>query len=202
MIGGLMLCILACARPGPPAPGPAWTRPEYVPMALLHRDPAIARYRQDWYARTLQALGEPSFQELARRPGQAYRFLWLRHWHGAVSVRISRVGDLAVADARTLSGRARFEDQGGRLVEARRVTLAGADWLRLEAQLAAAGFWAAPAADPVDGGAEGARWVFEGVDDGRVHLVDRFSPDDPALVELGLAFLALAGLQVPEREVY
>ena len=198
-----LLLALACAGP-PSAPPPqlAWTRPEYFHLDDLHADPAVARYRQDWYARTLAALAEPSFLELARRPGQAYRFLWLRHWHGPVSVRISRVGDLAVAEARTLHGRARV-DETGDLRAVRRVVLTGDQWQGLQARVDAAGFWQAPSQDPhEDGTVEGARWVFEGIDDGRQHTMDRWSPDDPALVELGLHMLGLAGIEIPPREVY
>ncbi|MCK6504900.1 hypothetical protein L6R53_16135 [Myxococcota bacterium] len=191
---------VGCARPRP-ATEVAWTRPEYFDPATLHGEPAVGRARQEWYAATLSSLLEPSFLELARRPGQTYRFLWLRHWHAPLSVRVSRVGDQAVADLRVLE---RPSAAGpSRLRARRRVVLDAQDWTGLLDHLQAAGFWTAPTRDPHDQlGPEGARWVIEGLDEGRVHVVDRFSPDDPAVVALGLYMVGLAGLTVPPREVY
>lgn len=192
---------LACARPRPVDGPAAWTRPEYFDPATLHDEPAVGSARQEWYAGTLAALLEPSLLELARRPGQAYRFLWLRHWHPPLSVRISRVGDLAVADLRVLE---RPGSAGpSRLRARRRVVLDARAWAGLLDRVQAVGFWTAPTRDPHDQpGPEGARWVFEGLDEGRLHVVDRFTPDDPDVVALGLYMVGLAGLQVPPREVY
>ncbi|NOY26363.1 MAG: hypothetical protein GXP62_10870 [Oligoflexia bacterium] len=198
--------LLACVHADPQARAVAetapWTRPEYVAVDLLHSDPAVARFRQDWYARTLFAMGEPSFIELARRPGQAVRFLWLRHWHAPIAVRVSRVGDQAVAELRVLTGLARPETTG-RLRASRRVVLDAQAWAGVQTRLDAVDFWQAPTWDPTtDGGQEGARWLFEAIDDGRLHIVDRWSPDDPALIDLGLYLLSLAQVEIPQREVY
>ena len=196
-----LLLALGCVR-SPSGAAPAWTRAEYFDPAMLHPDPAVGRARQEGYAAALSAMGEPSFIELARRPGRSFRFLWLRHWHGAVSVRVSQVGDLAVADLRVLR-RPPSEGGGGGLAASRRVVIDAAGWEALLDRVQAAGFWTAPTQDPHDQpGPEGSRWVFEGIDDGRLQVVDRFSPDDPALVGLGLYMVALAGLDVPHREVY
>lgn len=170
--------------------------------ALLHEDPEVARLRADWYAEALHRLGEPSFLELSRRPGQGYRFLWLRTWHPAVVVRIHPVGRLAVAEARRLDGRSRPEDLG-QLVAGVRRTVSSDEWAALQDQLDAVGFWELPTRDPLDvADSEGARWVFEGFNQGQLQVVDRFSPDDPALVELGLELLGLAGIEIDPREVY
>lgn len=192
---------LGCARPRGMG-APAWTRPEYFDPSTLHVDPAVGGARQEWYATTLAALLEPSFLELARRPGQSYRFLWLRHWHPPLSVRVSRVGDLAVAELRVLDRTIDPSHPAGLRLR-RRVVVPAAAWTGLLDHLQAAGFWTAPTPDPQDQpGPEGARWVFEGIDEGRLHVVDRFSPEDPALVALGLYMVGLAELHIPQREVY
>lgn len=197
-----LLLLTACARPARPVPGAPWTRAEYFVPAVLSASPEVGRLRADWYAAALDRMGEPSFLELSRRAGEGYRFLWLRTWHPALSVRVHPVGQLAVAEAHLLDGRGRPEALG-RLVAVTRRTVPAAEWQALRDQLDAAGFWALPTEDPLEpGGVEGARWVFEGYAAGRVQVVDRFSPDDPELVALGLAMLRLAGVDPDPREVY
>lgn len=148
-------------------------------------------------------MGEPSFLELARRPGRCYRFLWLRTWHSPMSVRVCQVGERGVVDLRVLDGLAR-PGQPHRLRASRRVVIDAAAWELVEARVRAAGFWEAPgpsaigAPDPE----EGSRWVFEGVADGQGKAVDLYTPEEAAWVDLGLYMMALAGVRVPEREVY
>ncbi len=201
------LLLLACAaRPAMPEAAP-WTRSEYFLPTVLHADPDVGRLRQDWYADALARLDEPSFLELSRRPGEGYRFLWLRTWHPAVVVRLHVVGDLAVAEARRLDGRSRPQELG-RLAAANRRTVSAADLAALQDALDQVGFWSLPTMDPRDpatGDAtaeEGSRWVFEGMHDGQLQVVDRFSPDDPDLVSLGMLMLELAGVHPDPREVY
>src|SRR5262249_24167185 len=62
-------------------------------------------------------------------------------------------------------------------------------------------YWAQPMRDPRPSGYEGARWVLEGVDQGRYRVVDRWSPRNGPVRELGLYFLhALAHLK--EEPIY
>lgn len=195
-----LVLFAACAARVPPAP--AWTRPEYFLPAELHPDPGIGALRQDWYAQALSRLGEPSFRELARRPGRAWRFLWLRTWHPALVVRLHPVGHLAVAEVRRLDGRGRPEALGYN-VQVQRRTVSAQEWGRFQAEIDRLDFWEMPGADPSDPvDLDGARWVFEGLQDGRTHVVDRFSPDQPELVELGLFMLHLAGVEIDPQEVY
>jgi len=201
----LLLLVSCHSRPAPGTVA-AWTRPEYFAPGLLHPDPGVAAVRQEWYADALARLGEPSFMLLARQPGEGYRFLWLRTWHPAMVVRVHRVGQLAVAEVRRLDGRSPPAALG-RLVATRRRTVSAAELAHLEQTLEAARFWSQPSHDPLDGTVfpsveEGSRWVFEGYDDGRLQVVDRFSPDDPALVALGLELLSLAGVHPDPRTVY
>lgn len=119
-------------------------------------------------------------------------------------VRVHPVGDLAVAEVRRLDGRG-GPDALGRLARGGRRTVPREEWAAFQRDLQAAGFWTQPTQDGSAwdrDAAEGARWVFEGFRDGRLQVVDRYSPDDPALVALGLRMLRMAGVEVDEREVY
>ncbi len=148
-------------------------------------------------------MGEPSFLELSRRPGRCYRFLWLRTWHSPISARICRVDELGIVELRLLDGFAR-PGVPHRLRASRRVVIDAAEWELLEARVQAAGFWEAPRPNPLlaPEPEEGSRWVFEGVQDGRVQVVDLYTPEEAEWVDLGLYMMALGGVRVPEREVY
>lgn len=148
-------------------------------------------------------MGEPSFLELARRPGRCYRFLWLRTWHPPMSARACRVGEQGVVELRVLDGLSR-PGVDHRLRAARRVVIDAAAWELLEARVRGAGFWEHPGPNPIAAPdpEEGSRWVFEGIDDGRAQVVDLYTPEEAEWVDLGLYLLGLAGVPVPEREVY
>lgn len=51
-------------------------------------------------------------------------------------------------------------------------------------------------------GDDGAQWIIEGVKDGKYHLVDRWSPKDGQVRELGLMLLDMANLKIPAKDVY
>lgn len=196
-----LLVLLACARPVAPRHEP-WTRAEYFQPAELHPDPSRAGPLQEWYAAVLGAMDEPSFRALAVRPGRCYRFLWLRTWHPPMAARVCEVAGSAVGELRVLDGRSR-PGAVHRLVELRRTSLSPAAWNLLQARVRAAGLWEGVAPDPRDPGlAEGSRWVFEGLDDGRRRVVDLYSPDDRAWQDLGLSMMRLCGAEIPDREVY
>jgi hypothetical protein len=57
--------------------------------------------------------------------------------------------------------------------------------------------------DPNLIGCDGSRWIIEGVNDGRYHIVDRWTPGKGPIHKLGshLAF-GLARLKIPKRELY
>ncbi len=66
------------------------------------------------------------------------------------------------------------------------------------------GFWQAPAAvDDPRRGNDGSEWIIEGVKGGQYHVLDRWSPADGIVRELGmmLAF-DLAKLNIPKTEIY
>ncbi|MCB9781137.1 MAG: hypothetical protein H6742_21400 [Alphaproteobacteria bacterium] len=195
----LVLALLSCRPPAPP-PTVAWTRPGYFSPDQLHADPDIAALRHEWYAATLAEAGEPSFRALAHRPGRAWRFLWLRQWHQPVIVRISEVGDRGVAEVHLLTGMAEPGRVGSDL-DHWRVSLTPEELARLHADLDRVDLLHQPSRDPDDDPTlDGARWVFEGLDDGLAVVVDRFSPEDPDLTQLGRTFLELG--RVPFEDFY
>lgn len=64
---------------------------------------------------------------------------------------------------------------------------------RLEHLLRALSFWTMPVTVERQG-LDGTTWVLEGAQDGRYHVIDRWSPEEPPLVDLGEYLTAISGI--------
>ena len=64
-------------------------------------------------------------------------------------------------------------------------------------------FWRMPTL-PLKGppGLDGAQWIVEGRRGGDYHVVDRWTPREGVYRDAGLAFLKLAGIDVPAADLY
>ena len=51
-----------------------------------------------------------------------------------------------------------------------------------------------------DVGMDGAQWIIEGVSGGNYHLVERWSPEEGEVREIGMELLKLSGLKV--KDIY
>ena len=158
----------------------------------------------DWYTGQLKALAEPSLWALSRnrRQGDVYRFLWLRTFHNPIAVRLIVNPDMTgVVIAKVANGKGGYEP--GRLVRGDSHPVGRNGTALLQIRLREANFWNAPPGG-LPGGADGARWIVEGLSNGRYQVVDSWSPikSDP-IYRLGMTFLAdLAGLNVAGDELY
>lgn len=165
------------------------------------RLPAMSEIEADWYPKHLLAADEPSLFEASQRAGasrlRTYRFTWLRTFHGPVIVRVERdaAGGTRLI-AKRLSGHGGYEPGSVDALVERRLTrpeqvafdraLAGANHLRLP---------------PVDCrmGADGSRWIMEANDGGVYRYVNRWTPEDGAVRDLGDVLLRFTGWQLDPR---
>lgn len=141
------------------------------------------------YLAELCAMGEPS---LTVQGPETYRFLWMRHLHNPVAVRLAREGsDVAVvtieADTHDPSTKRRHE-----------FVVEGAAWTALRGHLDAADFWNL-AGDPGEDerGLDGADWIVEGRRGGIYHSVIRWNPVPGPFRQVCEDFIRLAGLTFP-----
>ena len=64
-------------------------------------------------------------------------------------------------------------------------------------------FWNAQAKAEKDAGLDGSQWIIEGIQNGRYHIEDKWSPETGPIRDLGLAMvLGLADLKIPKEEIY
>jgi hypothetical protein len=159
---------------------------------------ALDPFKLDWYCGQLQALGEGEL----RAGGEAYRFIYLRSFDPALSVRVHRVGDRWLMFGTVLTGPG--GDQPGVVGRrvARELSRQEIDALRLH--LDKADFWGDTwvTSHP---GLDGAQWVLEGRRGSDYRLHDVWSPAGEGYRryrELCLQFLGLAGLTPSEDRLY
>ena len=132
---------------------------------------AAAQTRPDvahQYARYLSALHESDLRS-STDTGEVYRVLWLRSFHEAVSVRISRSGE----------GYFAITVQGSRRDSTK---VPSRSWDLLHMRNAMRDFWTTEPTPLPNGaiGVDGARWILEGRHGRQYHVVDWWSPQESA----------------------
>ena len=177
----------------------------YFPKNALGRDVRSDQRKAMWYSHELKVLGEPSFFKLANNPSsESYRFLWLRTFHPPIAIRLDLQADgSGILTTKTANGEAGFPytvkqlaKSGSRTIERERIQA-------LLGRLTRAGFWSLPPETYDQTGTDGSQWIIEGIKQGTYHFVDRWSPDEGSVRELGLMFIFdLAQMKIPEDQVY
>ncbi len=177
---------------------------QYFPTGVLGCTDSHERLLTEWYSRQLKALREPSLWGLSRGQQRAatYRFLWLRSFDQPVSIRVTVNPDWTGVLA-TKVGSGTGGNDPGRVVhdEACRVGKHGIGLLLT--RVLETHFWDLPSRG-TPGGTDGAEWIIEGVENGRYHIVQRWSPGvgDPVHT-LGMTFVSdLARLEIARDRVY
>jgi hypothetical protein len=150
---------------------------QYFPPGVFDSDSK----KDQSYSRHLRALQEPSLwkESLSNKNARVYRFLWLRSFHHPISARLEVKPDgSSVLFYKVCNGTGGYGP--GKLARTKTLHIAKpmtddmADFLR------EAGFWDLPPIEQVAPDVvrvDGAQWILEGVENGRYHVVDRWSPD-------------------------
>jgi hypothetical protein len=160
------------------------------------RPPILDEFGSDWYSSALKAAGEQPLPSLAADAPDKInvRFIWLRSFNKPMIVRIREQDEgRAVLEAKRLSGRGGYEPGQVEETLARDLTLTESRAFR--SLLEASGLSGEPAAN-CDAGLDGARWVLEVIDDGKYAFFDRWSPENGAVRDVGLAMLQLTGFDL------
>ena len=169
----------------------------YFPNGALNQaDERSDTFIRGWYSSQLTAMAEPSLS-CGLRPGQEYRFTWLRTFHHPVVVRVSQNQGRVSLTAIELNGAGGYEP--GKVLRRKEATLSNAQFRDLQAALAGASFWSIPTTEE-NSGLDGAEWIVEASDNGRYHVVVRWSPNDGPIHALGMQFLKIANWQF--KDVY
>jgi len=176
------------------------TRIEYFPPSFLSanlacdgKDNIINEIEADWYPRHWRAAEEPSFYLASRTSNKtrSLRFTWLRTFEDPVIVRIDELapGKMRLT-AKQLSGAGGYDPGEVARTIVRDLTVD--EQARFAAALTHAKVFELP---PVvcEGGSDGARWIVEATGAPGYQYVNRWSPQDGPVHDLGLALLGLTG---------
>ena len=197
------------------AGAPTAAQMNYFPPGTLDETAESSQFKEQWYAKHLQTLKEPSLWESSKtQMTQSYRFLWLRTFHHPISVRLDVNKDgTGLLTTRITTGKGGYE--AGHLIKnkSQKLTKERTGWFldRIEEL----GFWNLPTYEKsheeigpngqktVEIGLDGAQWILEGTRDGKYRVVDRWSPEKGPVRILGLIMLIdLAELRLFYQEVY
>lgn len=202
------VALLAAARPGSETgyfPPSLATTNYTCPLSDGARSNPIAvlsDFEARWFSSHLRAAKEPSIYAQSLDPQtevqEAVRFTWLRSFHPPVTVRVSRDRqDNWRIVARELSGAGGYAPGRIRRTLARELT--AAEVAELTAQLSLAGMFADESVDCTIG-LDGAQWIVERLDRHGYHFINRWSPSDGPVREVGLFLVGLTGWHY--KEVY
>jgi hypothetical protein len=155
----------------------------------------------NWYSEQLDALDElPIHGQKSNVTKRIYRFIWLRSFHHPISLRIEISDkDRAVLYIKETDGAGGYEP--GKIKTKDEKGLSKVEVGKFLETIAKNNFWSLAKTGGGDG-LDGAQWIIEGVSDGKYHVVERWSPDEGNVREIGLCFLKMSGLNVNDDEIY
>jgi hypothetical protein len=166
--------------------------------------PDMDAFKAQWYARQLQALQEPVLCCESLSGGRVVRFLWLRSFQHPVVIRLN---EMTAGSWRlmTKTGSGAGGGDPGTVATANERTLTAADAAALPALFKPTSwFWNTASAQAITTGkcapdktcvtltGDGSQWIIEVRDGNRYHYVDRWSPKDGPVHEMGERLIALS----------
>jgi hypothetical protein len=178
----------------------------YFPEKAFGDDPIM----YNWYSGILKILKEPSLLEQAHSTSsESYRFLWLRTFHHPISVRLEVKADgTSIVTTKVGNGAAGFPYTNKGLPRNVSRPLAQGETQALLALVAKVGFWSIPTYLKDPSGNDGSEWIVEAAKEGKYHVAARWSPaSNPSstkrpVSDLGLAFINIGQLKIPDEEFY
>jgi hypothetical protein len=183
---------------------PPDTHPQYFPEGIFHdssESGGFQGFKERWYAKHLRSMLEPSLSEASKDNSLvAYRFLWLRTFHSPIAIRLTvHLDGTGSLTGKMTNGKGGYNPGNLTLNESLELTKAQvAEFLGL---LRRASFWSAPSEDGT-GGNDGAQWVLEGVENGRYHIVDRWSPKKSDFEDVCLYLFEQSKIRLEAKEIY
>jgi hypothetical protein len=191
-LGGasVVICFLLCVS----SVSGGEAREPYFPVKNKRGEPGLDRFLTSWFGESLYRMEEPRLTHMATNEAAvAYRFTISPTWGNTVSVRIQNEGKVFKLFAKRLDGRGGYEL--GKLIERKEFVLPERQSAEIFACLESLNFFATTTLKS-DGGCDGEYWVLEGVQNGKYHVVARWSADFEAEKRGLTAFVKFCSLLV------
>jgi hypothetical protein len=183
--------------------------PPGAPWYAKFMDPNLDEVDISWFSSELTVLEEPSLYEGSTASERhAYRFLWLRSFNPAISVRLEILDDqsgiLIVKE-----GTAHGFKRGLARVSTRKIGryavfmfLASMDSLKFWKMPSREGPKVSPDGKSISIIGHGSAWVLEGARDGKFHVVYRHSPKSGPFRDTAWWFIRKSGLRLWPEDIY
>jgi len=187
--------------------------PQMFPPGSLGHDADWHNFRAVQLFGYLRLFNEASIWQASRKhaPGAVYRFMWLRSFHPAISVRLDIAADgAAFLTTKVSNGCCDCAPlpadtmQKPFRVKTTKKRISSAQVRQFLSRVEEVHFWTLPSRKDSLPAPDGADWVLEASNDGHYQLIDAWSPPtgDPANVLARLMLFDLAGLKLSAKEVY
>lgn len=163
----------------------------FFQAGFFYDHPDDDAFQRDWYSQHLAAMKAPSLSCGKPAAAETYRFLWLRTFDRPASVKITMNGADARIETIILSGAGGYEP--GSIARRLERRLSAEERRRFAATIASTTYWTLPK-NVKDFGFDGAQWIIEARRGDDYHFVERWSPENGPVRELGLLFIELGGL--------
>lgn len=177
----------------------------FFPRQVFSENSQADQFAADWYSAELRILQEPSLLQMTKTPAaESYRFLWLRTFHHPVAIRLDLRSDgTGILTTKVANGPAGFYYKDRHLLEDISRPLPRNQTQLFLGRLHNIDFWHLQGHVNDGTGNDGAEWIIEGVKNGSYRVVNRWSPREGAVRDLGLTFVfGLAQMAIPKDEVY
>lgn len=164
----------------------------------LIRELDLAEFVVSWYSGQLKAMDEPVLKDIQN--GEVYRFTWLRTFHNPITIRLTKKENEINLTWKQCDGAGGYSP--GKLTIDKSKKLSQNDWETFLNMLREIDYWNLPTNEPDVMGCDGAQWILEGVNEGRYHVVDRWTPRNTDFSKVCMYLLDLTNLKIKEKEKY
>jgi hypothetical protein len=169
------------------------------PGGIFDKKAETDNFISQWYNKQLKALGEPAlYQQETGKDKLVFRFLWLRTFHNPISIRleINKNDGSGILYVKVTDGAGGYEP--GKIKEDFKKSIPKEEIDKFLKLVKTENYWELPVKGGITG-LDGAQWVVEGSQEGRYHVIDRWSPPEGASIKkIGLFLLNLSGLKVED----
>jgi hypothetical protein len=204
LLVGIGFSICAHSKPNGSQSDEPHSDSQYFPKGTFQERSAngqVFDIKDEWYTSHLRSMREPSLSDPSTNMTViAYRFLWLRSFHNAIAIRLDvHLDSKGTLTTKETNGKGGYK--AGTLILNESHQIAAVQVNIFLDLLQKAAFWSSPTQIP-SGGTDGARWIMEGVEKGRYHVVDRWSAQDSDHGRACLYLHELSKIKVEPNEMY
>lgn len=159
----------------------------------------LALFVNSWYSGQLRAMSEPILYK-DYSTDTSYRFTWLRTFHNPIAVRIDNKKGLILLSWKVCEGAGGYD--AGKIIVDKQKKIPEANWLEFQKMISQIDFWSMPSTSNEILGTDGAQWILEGINKGKYHVTDRWTPRGSDYAKCCEYLIELTDIKVKEKEKY